>query len=85
MEHMGIDIFHPFVHTKKDWIIQQYYDHNVVDLLNLTRSCEGDRIYYPEIFGNLDYRTYIPGQYVPECGHCFWCQERGWAISRVKT
>jgi len=39
MKHMGVDILHPFVYTSKDWIIKQYYEHNIKDLLNLTRSC----------------------------------------------
>jgi hypothetical protein len=73
-------ICHPFVHTKKDWIIKQYYRHNILDLLKLTRSCEGDRHVYPEIFKNLDYTNYVAGQHVPECRKCFWCKEREWAI-----
>ena len=76
MKHMGIDICHPFVYTKKDWIIQQYYDHKILDLLSITRSCEGE-------FDNLDYTTYIPRQEVPECGDCFWCKEREWAIEKA--
>lgn len=74
--HNGIDICHPFVYTKKDWIIRQYYENNIVDLLNLTRSCEGE-------FEGLDYTTYTPGQDVPECGECFWCKERQWGIDNV--
>jgi hypothetical protein len=77
MKHMEIDIFHPFVHTKKNWIIEQYYKHNIKDLLDLTRSCEGE-------FEGLDYKTYTPGQYVPVCGICFWCKEREWAIEQNK-
>jgi len=73
--HNGIDICHPFVHTRKDWIIQQYYDYNILDLLDLTRSCEGE-------FQDLDYTTYVPGQHVPICGKCFWCKEREWAINK---
>lgn len=83
MEHMGIAICHPFVYTMKDWIIKQYYDHDILDLLEITRSCEGDRIDYPEVFGDLDYTTYIPGQDVPICGQCFWCKEREWAIEQA--
>lgn len=45
---------------------------NIADLLNITRSCEGN-------FDSLDYKNYIPNQPVPECGECFWCQERNWA------
>lgn len=74
--HNGIDICHPFVYTKKDWIIRQYYKNNIQDLLELTRSCEGE-------FEGLDYTTYIPGQTVPICGECFWCKEREWAIEQA--
>ena len=77
MLHMGIDICHPFVYTTKDWIVKQYYEHNIQDLLNLTRSCEGE-------FEGLDYTTYTPGQFVPVCNDCFWCKERAWAIEQVK-
>ena len=74
--HNGIDICHPFVYTKKDWIIRQYYENNIEDLLDLTRSCEGE-------FEGLDYTTYTPGQDVPVCGECFWCKERQWGIDNV--
>lgn len=75
--HDDIAICHPFVNTKKDWIIKQYYDNNIIDLLELTRSCEGE-------FESVDYKTYTPGQYVPICGECFWCKEREWAIEQNK-
>ena len=74
--HNGVDICHPFVYTKKDWIIRQFYENNIVDLLNLTRSCEGE-------FKGLDYTTYTPGQDVPICGECFWCKERQWGIDNA--
>lgn len=76
--HNGIGICHPFVHTKKDWIIKQYYKNNIVDLLNLTRSCEGE-------FEQICYKNYVPGQYVPVCGKCFWCQEREWGIEKASN
>jgi len=74
--HNGVDICHPFVYTKKDWIIRQYYKHGIEDLLNITRSCEGE-------FEGLDYKTYTPGNKVPECGECFWCKERQWGIDNA--
>ena len=77
MKHMGIDICHPFVHTKKDWIIQQYYDLGIEDLLDITRSCEGE-------FEGLNYETYTPGDSVPICGECFWCLEKEWALGQVE-
>lgn len=73
--HDRINICHPFVHTKKDWIIKQYYEYDILDLLNLTRSCEGE-------FEGIDYKTYTSGQEVPVCEKCFWCQERKWAIEK---
>jgi len=65
------------VHTTKDWIIKKYDEENILDLLNITRSCEGE-------FEDLDYTTYTPGQTVPICGECFWCKEREWAIEQNK-
>jgi hypothetical protein len=75
--HDGIHICHPFVRIRKDWIIEQYFKNDIVDLLELTRSCEGE-------FEGLDYKTYIPGQSVPVCGECFWCKEREWAFGQIK-
>jgi len=70
---------HPFRFITKDWIIKKYKDLDLLNLLNLTRSCEGDNISYPDIFNGLDYKNYQKGMNVPECGRCFWCQERSWA------
>lgn len=75
--HDGIVICHPFVHTTKDWIIKKYYEHDILDLLELTRSCEGE-------FEGINFSTYQQGQYVPICGKCFWCKEREWAIEQSK-
>ena len=52
-----------------------------MDLFDLTRSCEGDADIYPEVFGDLDYKTYVPGSPVPTCGKCFWCKEREWGVA----
>jgi hypothetical protein len=65
-------VSHPFVFVSKDWVVKQYKDLGLLDLFNLTRSCEGE-------FKGLDYTNYSPGQHVPECRTCFWCQERNWA------
>lgn len=73
IEHMGKPIFHPFVNVRKDWIIQQYLKNNIGELLEITRSCEGE-------FANINYQTYNPKQNVPICGRCFWCKEREWGI-----
>lgn len=77
MQHMNKWVSHPFRFIQKDWVVKQYRNLNIMNLFNLTRSCEGE-------FLNLDYNTYIPNQTVPQCGECFWCKEREWAIEKSK-
>jgi hypothetical protein len=73
MIHMGRVASHPFRFVDKSWVLKQYRRLGIHELFDLTRSCEGE-------FEGLDYRTYIPKQFVPQCGKCFWCKERTWAI-----
>lgn len=75
LNHNGVLACHPYLFTEKDWIIKQYVDNDILSLLEITRSCEG------EIKG-IDYKTYTPGWPVPTCGECFWCQERNWAMEK---
>ena len=77
MQHMGRWAVHPFRFVEKDWVIKQYKRLDLEDLLNITRSCEGE-------FDGIDYTTYTPGQTIPTCGECFWCKERAWAIEQNK-
>ena len=71
---------HPYVHTAKDWIIKQYKDLNILELLNLTRSCEGDSNIERTHFG-MDATWYKCTKVIPdECGVCYWCKERQWAM-----
>ena len=75
-------ILHPYVHTAKDWIIKQYKDLNILELLNLTRSCEGDSDIERTHFG-MDATWYKCTQVIPEeCGVCYWCVERQWAMEK---
>lgn len=74
----------PMIVTEKDWIIEQYYYHDILDLLETTRSCEGDQN-NNDMFIGYDYTTYKVGQEVPECGVCYWCKERNWALEKVKN
>lgn len=77
MTHMGRYAFHPFRFIDKSWVIKQYIRLDILDLLNSTRSCEGE-------FPGIDYTNYVPNQDVPACGECFWCKERAWAIVQNK-
>lgn len=76
MKHNDIWAVHPFRFLQKDWIVKQYLQLDIMNLFSLTRSCEGE-------FLDLDYTTYVPGQYVPACGKCFWCREREWAVEQA--
>ena len=77
MIHMGKVASHPFRFTDKSWVVKQYKQLDIMDLFNVTRSCEGE-------FEDIDYNNYKPGQYVPLCNECFWCKEREWAIEQNK-
>jgi hypothetical protein len=77
MQHMGIWALHPFRFVDKSWVVSQYKKLNIMDLFDITRSCEGE-------FEDLNYKTYRLGQVVPTCGQCFWCKEREWAIEQNK-
>lgn len=76
MEHMNCIVCHPFINVKKDWIIRQYMNQGIGELLEITRSCEGE-------FTDLNYTNYKPYQRVPTCGTCFWCKEREWGIANA--
>jgi hypothetical protein len=77
MVHMGVEVLHPFRFIEKSEIVKTYKELDIMDLFNISRSCEGE-------FEGIDYTTYKPGQYVPTCGECFWCKEREWAIEQSK-
>ena len=77
MEHMERYAIHPFRFTSKDKLIEKYKQEDIVDLFNITRSCEGT-------FDWLDYRNYKKDELVPVCNECFWCKERDWAVDNAK-
>lgn len=73
----NVTIYRPFLYLEKDSIMSLYKHFNVMDLLELTRSCEGD-------IAELTYKNYKKGQFVPTCGECFWCREREWGLENAK-
>ena len=77
MIHMDKVVSHPFRFVDKSWILKQYRRLHLLDLFDLTRSCERD-------IEGITYKTYMPGQFVPTCEDCFWCKERSWAIEQSK-
>ena len=77
MIHMGRVASHPFRFVDKSWVVNKYKELDIMELFELTRSCEGE-------FADIDYKTYEYGQHVPVCGECFWCKERAWAIDESK-
>lgn len=77
MQHMGKMVYHPFRFIDKSEIVKKYKELDIMELFELTRSCEGE-------FNSVNYKSYTSGQYVPTCGECFWCKEREWAIEQSK-
>lgn len=78
-------ILKPFAYTEKDWIIAQYKIFNKWDLFKITRSCEGDLVTSQEIRKTVKkLNDYYPNKEVAECGQCFWCNERNWALDRLE-
>lgn len=69
----------PLQTTRKDWIIKQYKKNKIIDLLKITRSCEGDAYMATAVFGS-DWRWYDKNKNPAECGRCFWCKEKEWAL-----
>ena len=77
----------PWKFIKKDFIIGEYIKRGWQDLLDTTRSCEGDKILFPD--GPFeDFTTYTHGvSKLPVCSEvtndpergCYWCAERNWA------
>lgn len=67
-------LINPFALITKDWIMAQYENFQIPDLLSLTRSCEADTI-------KLDIESWEPPREYPRvCGDCFFCKEREWGI-----
>jgi hypothetical protein len=87
----------PFIYHTKEEVIADYFLYDIEYLLDTTRSCEGhtSSLYKKSIelgIKNLlvdnqylgAYKYYNVGDIVPECGECFWCLERSWAIDKAK-
>lgn len=83
LETHGIDtvvnatVINPFALVQKDWIMAQYKNFELQDLLPLTRSCEADAKVLGEMW--LD----IKDQQPPACGQCFFCKERQWGSDNM--
>lgn len=76
---------HPFRFVKKDWIVAQYHINEIIDLYKITRSCEGDINHHDNVREACGhFKDYHEGMHIPECGQCWWCEERSWAESRVQ-
>lgn len=67
----------PFIFIDKSWVVKQYKNRNLLDLLNITRSCESyiKGVDYSNWEGNVDL--------LEDCNtNCYWCQERNWALEQ---
>lgn len=93
-------LFEPFTFLEKDVLLSKYKELGVVDLFELTRSCEGESTELMDSaledakkglmekplqnYMHDAVNQYTYGQYVPICGKCYWCKERSWAITKSK-
>lgn len=85
LSNQDVIICCPFKFVDKSWILAQYYYFDKLNLLTITRSCEGD-VTHKKISPTVShYKEYYPGKQVPECGSCFWCLERSWAFDNVDS
>lgn len=83
----SVDTFflRPFRFVKKDWIVAQYVLREIVDLYNITRSCEGDINHHEAVRQACSsFKHYKEGMKIPVCNECWWCEERAWAESRLE-
>ena len=85
-------LVHPWKLISKDFIMGQYIRRGWMDLLNTTRSCEGDINLWPDHSEWVDYTQYEHGvTLLPTCGDsdtdpqrgCYWCAERTWALDKA--
>jgi len=81
----------PWKLISKEFIMGQYYRRGWEELLETTRSCEGDKVLFPDDFES--YLTYQHGvSPLIECHQltddinkqCYWCAERQWAKKEAK-
>jgi hypothetical protein len=69
----------PFEFIQKNWVMAQYKNFGIEDLLELTRSCEGSATILDDTFGKGLWTT-RGSDYV--CNNCFFCSERQWGIDK---
>lgn len=67
----------PWSFIQKNWVMAQYKNLNITDLLELTRSCEGATTRLNALYGKGKWTT-RGSDYV--CNDCFFCDERAWGI-----
>lgn len=77
LKHSEAYVIRPFIEIEKDWIIEQYMKNEWESLLKTTRSCEAN---IEKFYKGWRFKADEP---IPECGECYWCAERKWAIEKV--
>lgn len=65
----------PFSLVHKNWVMAQYDNFELEDLLSMTRSCEINSTELDRIYGKGQW--HITGSDY-SCGTCFFCHERKW-------
>jgi len=65
----------PFGLLRKNYTMAQYINYRLDDLLKLTRSCE---------ISTAEIKEHYNTKYPPECGTCFFCQEKEWGKNNAE-
>lgn len=64
----NIPTYTPFMYLTKQEEIQIYKNEEIYSLIDYTRSC-------PKVWSLTE-----ANDFVPHCGHCWWCLERKWGL-----
>jgi len=75
----GNKFYTPFINVDKRFVASMYSEYNVMDMLDLTRSCEAT----PQPPGLVHTVEYDPNFENQPCGKCWWCLERKWAFGHL--
>lgn len=62
----------PFINVDKRFVASMYKQYDIMDMLDLTRSCEA-------VPKHTEYKSEFETK---PCGTCWWCLERKWAFGK---
>jgi hypothetical protein len=79
---INLPIHDPFRLIEKSWVMAQYENFGLGDLLDMTRSCGADGKTFDKMYGPGQWNA-LSSKY--SCGFCFFCLERQWGQDNRET